>query len=74
MLEKININQLRYDSLVVFTLGLRHKNVYAEYFCFSFRVFQILPDLRMLDGLPKLPSDEQIIDDDESKSGSCTVS
>ena len=43
--------------------------------CFSFRVFQILPDLRMLDGLPKLPSDEQITnDDDESKSGSCTVS
>eukprot|EP00112_Aurelia_sp_Birch-Aquarium-sp1_P026673 Seg962.1 transcript_id=Seg962.1/GoldUCD/mRNA.D3Y31 product="Acidic leucine-rich nuclear phosphoprotein 32-related protein" protein_id=Seg962.1/GoldUCD/D3Y31 len=38
------------------------------------KVFQILPDLRMLDGLPKLPSDEQISNDDESKSGSCTVS
>lgn len=40
----------------------------------NFRVFQLLPGLKLLDGLPKLPGDEQFIDDENSKLGSCSVS
>ena len=44
---------------------------------FSFRVFQKLPDLKRLDGLPRQESDSQLIDDYKGKPespSSCVVS
>eukprot|EP00795_Rhopilema_esculentum_P007256 gene7256-12941_t len=50
-------------------------NSLADLHTISFpRVFKILPDLKLLDGLPKTPLDEQMTKDTEPEVGSCIIS
>ena len=44
-----------------------------EAFAFYFRVFAALPNLQLLDGIPKLLEDEEWQDDQDEKS-SCVIS